>query len=113
MTNWLCSAGANEAQLDFYLSQLPALPAGMGPRLFLCRQRLREGHGFLRGGWEFVAPLPLSMGEYPYAPKRSFPMDDAHVNYLLEYNTRSMSGNQQARVLVRLWRLEDCARCLK
>ena len=23
------------------------------------------------------------------------PLDDAHINYLLEYNTRSMSGNEQ------------------
>jgi hypothetical protein len=36
------------------------------------------------------------MGEYPYSPKKSFPLDDAHVNYLLEYNTRHMSGNEQA-----------------
>ena len=26
---------------------------------------------------------------------KSFPLDDAHVNYLLEYNTRHMSGNEQ------------------
>ena len=44
----------------------------------------------------FVAPLPfLRMGDYPYAPGKSFPLDDAHVNYLLEYNTRHMSGNEQ------------------
>jgi hypothetical protein len=35
------------------------------------------------------------MGDYPYAPGKSFPLDDAHVNYLLEYNTRYMSGNEQ------------------
>ena len=41
-------------------------------------------------------PLPfLSMGEYPYSTKKYFPLDDAHVNYLLEYNTRHMSGNEQ------------------
>ena len=44
----------------------------------------------------FVAPLPfLKMGDYPYPPGKSFPLDDAHVNYLLEYNTRHMSGNEQ------------------
>jgi hypothetical protein len=44
----------------------------------------------------YVAPLPfLSMGEYPYTPKKSFPLDDTHLNYLLEYNTRHMSGNEQ------------------
>ena len=44
----------------------------------------------------YVAPLPfLSMGEYPYPANKSFPLDDAHLNYLLEYNTRHMSGNEQ------------------
>ena len=28
-------------------------------------------------------------------PGKSFPLDDAHVNYLLEYNTRHVSGNEQ------------------
>ena len=28
-------------------------------------------------------------------PKKIVPLDDAHVNYLLEYNTRFMSGNEQ------------------
>jgi hypothetical protein len=36
------------------------------------------------------------MGDYPYPPGQSFPLDDAHVNYLLEYNTRHMSGNEQS-----------------
>jgi hypothetical protein len=45
---------------------------------------------------DYVAPLPfLSMGDYPYTPKKSFPLDDAHLKYLLEYNTRQMSGNEQ------------------
>jgi hypothetical protein len=35
------------------------------------------------------------MGDYPYAPGKSFPLDDAHLNYLLEYNTRHVSGNEQ------------------
>jgi hypothetical protein len=42
-----------------------------------------------------VDPLPFrSMTKYPYAPAQSFPMDDAHLNYILEYNTRYMSGNE-------------------
>ncbi len=34
------------------------------------------------------------MGEYPYTPKKSFPLDDSHLNYLLEYNTRQVSGHE-------------------
>jgi hypothetical protein len=33
------------------------------------------------------------MGTYPY-PGKSFPLDDAHLRYLLEYNTREMSGHE-------------------
>ena len=41
-----------------------------------------------------VAPLPFrDMGKYPYTGK-SFPLDDLHLNYLLEYNTRYMSGHE-------------------
>jgi len=35
------------------------------------------------------------MGGYPYPADQPFPLDDAHVKYLLEYNTRHMSGNEQ------------------
>ena len=44
----------------------------------------------------FVAPLAVpEHGRISLPPKKSFPLDDAHVNYLLEYNTRHMSGNEQ------------------
>ena len=86
----------DEVQLDFDPSQLPALPAGWVRDYFFAANGYEKDMDFYAAEGNFVAPLPfLSMGEYPYAPKRSFPMDDAHVNYLLEYNTRSMSGNEQ------------------
>jgi hypothetical protein len=41
-----------------------------------------------------VEPLPFgAMKTYPY-PGQSFPADQDHENYLLEYNTRFMSGNE-------------------
>jgi hypothetical protein len=44
----------------------------------------------------FVSPLPfLKMGGYPYGLGDAFPLDDAHLTYLLEYNTQHMSGNEQ------------------
>ena len=40
-----------------------------------------------------VEPLPFrGMNGYPYR-EQSFPDDTDHLNYLLEYNTRFMSGN--------------------
>jgi len=41
-----------------------------------------------------VAPLPFRrMGTYPYSGK-SFPSDDEHLKYMLDFNTRFMSGNE-------------------
>jgi len=40
-----------------------------------------------------VEPLPFrSMGTYPY--KGKFPNDPAHLDYMLKYNTRFVSGNE-------------------
>jgi hypothetical protein len=35
------------------------------------------------------------MGKYPYGAPKEFPLDREHIHYLLEYNTRHMSGNEQ------------------
>jgi hypothetical protein len=41
-----------------------------------------------------VDPLPFRrMGKYPYAGK-SFPADNEHLKYMLEFNTRFVSGNE-------------------
>ena len=86
----------DEVRLDFDPSKLPALPAGWVRDYFFAANGYEKDMDFYAAEGNFVAPLPfLSMGEYPYAPKKSFPLDDAHVNYLLEYNTRHMSGNEQ------------------
>jgi tetratricopeptide (TPR) repeat protein len=86
----------DEVRLDFDPSHLPALPKGWVRDYFFAANGYEKDMDFYAAEGNFVAPLPfLSMGEYPYTPKKSFPLDDAHVNYLLEYNTRHMSGNEQ------------------
>ncbi len=86
----------DEVRLDFDPSRLPALPKGWVRDYFFAANGYEKDMDFYAAEGNFVAPLPfLSMGEYPYVPKKSFPLDDAHVNYLLEYNTRHMSGNEQ------------------
>ncbi len=86
----------DEVSLDFDPSHLPALPQGWVRDYFFAANGYEKDMDFYAAEGNFVAPLPfLSMGEYPYAPKKSFPLDDAHVNYLLQYNTRQMSGNEQ------------------
>jgi hypothetical protein len=86
----------DEVRLDFDPSQLPALPAGWVRDYFFAANGYEKDMDFYAAEGDFVAPLPfLRMGDYPYQPDRSFPLDDTHVNYLLEYNTRHMSGNEQ------------------
>jgi tetratricopeptide (TPR) repeat protein len=86
----------DEVQLDFDPDKLPALPPGWMRDYFFAAYGYEKDMDFYAAEGNFVAPLPfLSMKDYPYAPKQSFPLDDAHVNYLLEYNTRHMSGNEQ------------------
>jgi tetratricopeptide (TPR) repeat protein len=86
----------DEVSLDFDPSNLPTLPKGWVRDYFFAANGYEKDMDFYAAEGNYVAPLPfLSMGDYPYAPKKSFPLDDAHVNYLLEYNTRHMSGNEQ------------------
>jgi tetratricopeptide (TPR) repeat protein len=86
----------DEVRLDFDPSNLPLLPHGWVRDYFFAANGYEKDMDFYAAEGNYVAPLPfLSMVEYPYTPKKSFPLDDAHVNYLLEYNTRHMSGNEQ------------------
>jgi tetratricopeptide (TPR) repeat protein len=86
----------DEVRLDFDPTKLPALPKGWVRDYFFAANGYEKDMDFYAAEGNYVAPLPfLSMGDYPYTPKKSFPLDDAHVNYLLEYNTRHMSGNEQ------------------
>jgi tetratricopeptide (TPR) repeat protein len=86
----------DEVRLDFDPSNLPALPKGWMRDYFFAANGYEKDMDFYAAEGNFVAPLPfLSMSEYPYRAPKSFPLDDAHVNYLLEYNTRHMSGNEQ------------------
>jgi tetratricopeptide (TPR) repeat protein len=85
----------DEVRLDFDPTKLPALPEGWVRDYFFAANGYEKDMDFYAAEGNFVAPLPfLRMGDYPYAPGKSFPLDDAHVNYLLEYNTRHVSGNE-------------------
>jgi tetratricopeptide (TPR) repeat protein len=85
----------DEVRLDFDPSNLRALPKGWVRDYFFAANGYEKDMDFYAAEGNFVAPLPfLKMGEYPYAPD-AFPLDDRHLNYLIEYNTRHMSGNEQ------------------
>ena len=86
----------DEVSLDFDPAHLPDLPKGWVRDYFFAANGYEKDMDFYAAEGNFVAPLPfLRMGDYPYPVSKSFPLDDSHVNYLLEYNTRQMSGNEQ------------------
>jgi hypothetical protein len=76
-------------------AKLPALPKGWARDYFFVANGYEKDMDFYAAEANTVHPLPFrSMGTYPYPKGRSFPLDDAHVNYFLDYNTRHLSGNE-------------------
>jgi tetratricopeptide (TPR) repeat protein len=84
----------DEVALDFDPAVLPLLPAVWVRDYFFVANGYEKDMDFYAYRGDSVDPLPFhEMQEYPY-PGESFPDDPAHLDYLLEYNTRFMSGNE-------------------
>jgi tetratricopeptide (TPR) repeat protein len=84
----------DEVALDFDPSRLPPLPTGWRRDYFFVANGYEKDMDFYAYDGNYVDPLPFStMKAYPYSGE-SFPMDDEHLKYLVEYNTRHMSGNE-------------------
>jgi hypothetical protein len=85
----------DEVALDFDPSKLPALPKGWARDYFFVANGYEKDMDFYAYDFSDVDPLPFStMPGYPYPSDKSFPLDDTHLNYILEYNTRYLSGNE-------------------
>jgi len=84
----------DEVALDFDPAKLSALPHGWVRDYFFVANGYEKDMDFYAYRGDTVDPLPFrDMRTYPY-PGQSFPSDAEHLNYLLEYNTRFMSGNE-------------------
>ncbi len=84
----------DEVALDFDPATLPALPDGWARDYFFIANGYEKDMDFYTYHGDQVEPLPFrDMRAYPY-PDQSFPSDAEHLDYLLEYNTRFMSGNE-------------------
>ena len=84
----------DEVALDFDPATLPTLPQGWVRDYFFAAHGYEKDMDFYAYRGDTVEPLPFrDMGTYPY-PSKSFPADPEHLNYLLEYNTRFLSGNE-------------------
>ncbi len=85
----------DEVVLDFDPAKLPSLPKGWVRDYFFLANGYEKDMDFYAAEANTVQPLPFrTMGTYPYPKGRSFPLDDAHVDYFLDYNTRHLSGNE-------------------
>jgi hypothetical protein len=83
-----------EVALQFDPTTLPPLPAGWVRDYFFNANGYEKDMDFYAYHGNTVEPLPFRhMGTYPY-PGKSFPSDDDHLNYLLQFNTRFLSGNE-------------------
>ena len=86
----------DEVVLDFDPAKLPALPKGWARDYFFVANGYEKDMDFYAAEASTVQPLPFrSMGTYPYPKGRSFPLDDSHVDYFLNYNTRHLSGTNR------------------
>jgi tetratricopeptide (TPR) repeat protein len=87
----------DEVALDFDPSTLPQLPKGWMRDYFFSAEGYEKDMDFYAADGATVAPLPfLRMGAYPYK-QELFPLGDAHLKYLLDFNTRHLSGNEPRR----------------
>jgi hypothetical protein len=83
-----------EVQLEFDPAKLPPLAKGWTRDYFFQANGYEKDMDFYAADGSTVAPLPFRrMGKYPYSGK-SFPSDDEHLKYMLEFNTRFVSGNE-------------------
>jgi tetratricopeptide (TPR) repeat protein len=84
----------DEVALDFDPATLPALPQGWTRDYFFVANGYEKDMDFYAFQGDRVEPLPFQAMEiYPY-PGKSYPLDPVHLNDLLEFNTRQMSGNE-------------------
>jgi hypothetical protein len=83
-----------EVALEFDPAKLPPLPKGWTRDYFFNANGYEKDMDFYAADGNTVEPLPFRrMGTYPY-PGKSFPGDDDHLKYMLQFNTRFVSGNE-------------------
>ena len=84
-----------QVALEFDPASLPALPQGWTRDYFFLTNGYEKDMDFYAADGSTVEPLPFQqMGTYPYPEGKSFPLDESHLNYLLDYNTRHVSGDE-------------------
>ncbi|MGH9805330.1 MAG: FG-GAP-like repeat-containing protein, partial [Candidatus Acidiferrales bacterium] len=84
-----------EVALAFDAEALPALPPGWTRDYFFYANGFVKDMDFYEAHALTVAPLPYhGMGIYPYPADKSYPLGEAYLRYLLDYNDRLVSGSE-------------------
>jgi len=79
-------------KLEFDPAKLPPLPSGWVRDYFFYANGFEKDLDFYAAYAFTVEPLPKhGLISYPYAGGKEYPLDDDHLQYQLEYNTRSRS----------------------
>ena len=83
----------DEVAVDFDATHLPDLPEGWTRDYFFYADGFAKDMDFYAAYGDTVSPLPFhTLVPYPYPKGVSFPEDELHLKYLLEYNTRGVAG---------------------
>ncbi len=86
-------ASGDEVQLEFDPTSLPSLSAGWTRDYFFAADGYEKDMDFYAYEGFAVDPLPFQhMKSYPYTG--IFPSDQEHIDYLLQFNTRYVSGHE-------------------
>lgn len=83
----------DEVAVSFDATRMPKLPAGWTRDYFFYANGFAKDMDFYAAYGDTVAPLPFhTLIPYPYPPGTGYPIDDRHILWQLEYNTRGVSG---------------------
>jgi tetratricopeptide (TPR) repeat protein len=98
---YIIKNAGDETTIEFNAAELPALPEGW------TRDFLIHSVGWVKDGdlntatGQTVDPLPFhGMTRYPYGPDESYPSDNEHRKYLIEYNTREVTTDIFRRAVI-------------
>lgn len=87
----------DEVAVRFDPSSLPKLAPGWVRDYFFYANGFDKDMDFYADYGGTVTPLPKhTLVSYPYSPGILYPIDPSHLDYLLRYNTRAVSGQAPA-----------------
>ena len=83
----------DELTVEFDEAALPRLARGWQRTFLLYADGFGKDMDFHSAHSLTVGPLPFhGMSSYPYSGSETYPQDQAHIDYQLEYNTRWVRG---------------------